>query len=349
MEKSFISKAFLIFLLIGILISCYLIFQPFLVEILVATILVTIFYRPFEWLVAKFKGKRSIASLVMCILIALLVIIPISNFIIFAAQESVEAYERISKFLETESLDELFQKPFLRGVYEYIASSDQIKDVLLQAATKLNNWLVSGAGSVIVGTTNFLISLVLIIFTMFFFFIDGKDMLSKVMYWTPLPNKYDREIFKKFSDVSYSTMLSTFVTAAAQGLIGSFGLWIAGVPVFFAGMAMAFLSLLPYVGSAIVWVPISIYLLAIGNIWQGVFLIIWGAVVVGNADNLIRAYIIRGKAQVHPIFVILSILGGISMFGFWGVIFGPLIISLAVTILHIYEMEFGHTLEKEND
>jgi predicted PurR-regulated permease PerM len=109
---------------------------------------------------------------------------------------------------------------------------------------------------------------------------------------------------------------------------------------------MAFLSLLPYFGSGLVWFPVSIYLLVTGQIWQGIFLMAWGMALVGTIDNLIRAYLIKGKAQVHPIFVIFSILGGIILFGFWGIVFGPLFISLAVTILHIYEMEYESVLEK---
>ncbi len=109
---------------------------------------------------------------------------------------------------------------------------------------------------------------------------------------------------------------------------------------------MGFLLLLPYFGATLVWFPIAIYLLATGQVWQGIFLLAWGAGVVATSDNLIRAYIIKGKAQVHPIFVIFSIFGGISLFGFWGVIFGPLIISLAVTVLHIFELEYGDILER---
>jgi len=90
----------------------------------------------------------------------------------------------------------------------------------------------------------------------------------------------------------------------------------------------------------LIWLPVGIYLLIAGQIWQGIFLLTWGGLIVSMIDNLIRAYIIKGKAQVHPIFIIFSILGGISLFGFWGIIFGPLIISLAATVMHIYETEY---------
>jgi predicted PurR-regulated permease PerM len=346
MEKHYISKAFLFFLIAVVIYACYRIFSPFIDEILAATILVTIFYAPYERLVKFFRGRKGIAALIMCILVALLVILPLTNFIVYAAQRSVMGYDRILTLVNENRLGGIIQAGYLDKVNALGLNGDTIRNMIIDIAKKVNDWLVSGAANFIKGTTNFLISLILIIFTMFFFFIDGKKMVEKIMRWTPLPDKYDKEIFKKFRDVSYSTMASTFITAVIQGMVGAIGFMIVGLPAFFAGIAMGFLSLLPYIGAGFIWVPAGIYLLVVGKIWQGIFLLIWGAAVVSTIDNLIRAYIIKGKAQVHPIFIIFSILGGISLFGFWGIIFGPLIISLAVTVFHIYEMEYGKLLEK---
>ncbi|MFH1822526.1 MAG: AI-2E family transporter [Patescibacteria group bacterium] len=349
MDKNFISKAFFFFLIIFTVYACYLLFKPFLIEIFAATILVSIFYKPYLWLVKKLGQKRNLAALMMCILIALIVIIPITNFIVYAAHKSVSAYSDIIRVVNRENIDGILNNELLKRVN--ITSSigldnSSIRGFVIDLAKKLNNWFVSGAASLVKGTTSFLISLIIIFFIMFFFFVDGKKMLDRLMYWTPLPNKYDKEIFKKFRDVSYSTVVSTFATALAQGIIGAIGFMIVGLPAFFAGVAIGFLSLLPYVGSAFVWLPAGVYLLFIGKIWQGIFLLLWGGAIVSTIDNVIRAYIIKGKAQVHPIFIILSIFGGIALFGFWGVIIGPLIISLAITVMHIYELEYGKVLEK---
>lgn len=348
MNKFFISKVFTTILVIIALVACYFVFKPFLVEIIIAMILVSIFYKPFEWLSGKIKikGKRQIASLIMCLLVVLIIIVPLVNLIVFAAQKSVLAYSDILKFVNNANWDEkvgngLMEKANLIGL-----NRENFESVVVEAARKSSNWLVSGAASLLRGTTSFIISLLVILFTMFFFFVDGKTMLEKIMYLTPLPNKYDREIFKKFKDVSYSTFVSTFVVAIVQGILGAVGFMIVGLPAFFAGIAIAFVSILPYIGSIIITLPAGIYLIFIGQVWQGVFMIIWGAVVVGNIDNLIRAYMMKGKSQVHPLFIIFAIFGGITLFGFWGVVIGPLIISLAVTIMHIYELEYQDVLEK---
>lgn len=345
-KKDFMSKSFLLLILAGIVYLSYLLFEPFLVEILTAAMLASIFYRPYKWMTRKIGGRDKVASLIMCILISLLVIVPAVNLIIIAGQKSISAYNDFSQYVNQEGFT-FITESYIVEKFDFLNIEDLgVQGVLTDVAKKASNWLVDGATSAAKGTTNFFISLVIIIFTMFFFFVDGKRMLKRLMRWTPLPDSYVLEIFNKFRDVSYSSVLATFVTAVAQGLIGALGFMIVGVPAFFAGILIGFLSLLPYVGSGLIWFPVAVYLLLVGQIWEGVFLLIWGFAIVSVVDNLIRAYTISGKSQVHPIFIIFSILGGISLFGFWGVIIGPLVISLAVTILHIYEMEYKEVLER---
>jgi predicted PurR-regulated permease PerM len=341
MNKDTLAKSFILLLLAGILYLCYQIYRPFLVDIIAAAILSTIFYRPFEWIAVKFGNRRNLAALVTCLLIALVVIIPLANFLVYVAQRSAEAYDTLRDYIASRDIGDVSNWPLMDRFNTLGLSQETVNATLLQAANQVKDWLATGAGTLIKGTTNFFVSLFLIFFTMFFFFVDGQGMLRKLMSWTPLPNKYDEAIFEKFKNVSYSTIVSAFLTAIAQGLIGGLGFLVVGLPAFFPTIAMALLSLMPYIGAGIIWFPSALYLLFVGKIWQGIFLLIWGFAVISTVDNLIKGYIIKGKSHVHPIFIIFSIFGGIALFGFWGVFFGPLIISLAVTILHIYEVEFG--------
>lgn len=347
MDK-YINKGFLLLLLAGVVYACYLIFEPFLIEILVAAILTSIFYKFYLWVSKKLGGSRKTASLITCLFVVLIVIVPLVNLLIFSAQESIGAYREISNFLDHKIEQGTVNQILERGEEVLGISGDNLKGAVVEAAKRLSNVLVDGAASLTKGTINFIISLAVIIFTMFFFFIDGEKMAKRIMDWIPLSNKYNEEIFKKFRDVSYSTVLATFVTAIGQGAVAAIGFIIVGVPAFFLSVLIAFLSLIPYIGSGLAWGPVGIYLLLIGQIWQGVFILVWGSVVVSLTDNIIRAYVIKGKSSAHPIFIIFSILGGISLFGFWGVIVGPLIISLALTVLHIYELEFKGVLSCNN-
>jgi predicted PurR-regulated permease PerM len=346
MSKS-LTKPFLLILVLFVLIGCYLVFEPFLTEIFVAVILVSIFYRPYELLVKGLKGRRNLAALLMCLFLMIVIVVPLVKAFIYAGEKSVTAYSQTMAFFENHDLNdvfktEIFQNSFLSNfnIIDFAQKNETFKTTVLNLVESSSNWLISGATIAVKETTGFVVSLVMIILTMFFFFVDGKRMLEKLMLLSPLPDKYDIEIFQKFRAVSYTTFVSTFVTAIAQGAVGAIGFAIVGFPPFLAGVLIAILSLIPYLGSMIFYVPVGIYYLLVGDIWQGIFILLWGGLIIGTVDNIIRAYMIKGKAEVNPIFVLLSILGGITLFGFWGVVLGPLIIAIAASVFHIYELEF---------
>ncbi len=341
--KKLMHRSFLIILIIVSIIAVFFLFRPFLVEMIIAAVLVSVFYAWYDKLARLLWNKKYLASFIMCILLLLIIIIPISNLIVYAGKKSVSAYNGISEILNKA---DIIQYSFLEKMNIDIENQEPIKNLIVDTTKKISDWLLSGATSIVKSTTDFVVSLLIIILTMFFFFVDGKNMAKKLILWSPLPNKYDIEIIKKFRQVSYSSLFSVFVTAIVQGLLGGLGFFIIGWPFIFTFIVMAFLSLIPYIGSSIFYVPVAIYLFINGQFLQAIFIILWCALVVSNIDEVIRAYIIKGKSEVYMIFIIFSILGGISIFGFWGVIIGPLIVALTATILHIYEIEYNTSLEK---
>ncbi len=352
MPKQF-AKPFLLILVFLVLVGCYFIFRPFLTEIFVAAILASVFYTPFKYFSRFLGGRNKLAALLMCLLLLVIVILPTFKLLAYAGAKSVTAYNTTVDFFTNHSVNDFFQSDFFqRGALRYLNLgqynfyNDTFQTTLLEVLKQSSNWLLSGATFALRETTSFVISLILIIITMFFFFVDGEKMLKHLMHLSPLPDKYDLELFNKFRKVSYTTFVSTFVAAAGQGIMGAIGFAVVGFPPFLAGVLVALLSLLPYLGSAIFFVPAGLYYLLVGDIWQGAFVLLWGTLVIGTIDNVIRTYMVKGEAEINPIFVLFSILGGIIMFGFWGVVLGPLIIALAVTIFHIYELEFcGETLD----
>lgn len=345
-----LSKPFLIALVIATLTACYFVFKPFLTVIIVATILVTIFYKPYAKLTKFLRGRQNLAAVLMCLLLVVVIILPTIKLVVYTAEKSVQAYTETTEYFTSHSFSDALQAPIfsrlgLNNINLESYNNDVIKNVLLDFLQKSSNWMLSGATSLLVGTTNFVVSLTLIILTMFFFFVDGKKMLTSVMYLLPLKDKYNKEIFNKFREISYTTMISTFVVALAQGVVGGIGFAIVGFPAFLAGVLVALLSLLPYVGSAIFYLPVGAYYLLIGQTWQGIFVILWGMLVIGTIDNIIRAWMLKDKAQINPILIVFSVLGGIMLFGFWGVVLGPLVVAITATILHIYSLEFAPELD----
>lgn len=345
-----LTKPFLLILVLLVAVACFFLFKPFLTVIFVAAILSSIFYAPYELLVKKMKGRRNISALIMCLILLLVIVAPTVKLLVYAGEKSINAYSEAVVFFNNNSPGEifksdLFQKTILKDVNLERFNNDNFQNIALDVIKKSSNWLLSGASIVLERTSAFLISLVLIILTMFFFFVDGKKILEKIMHWSPLPNKYDLEIFHKFRAVSYTTFVSTFVAALAQGVVGAIGFAIVGFPFLLAGVLVALLSLVPYLGAMIFYIPMGIYYLLIGSVWQGIFILLWGFLIIGTVDNVVRTYMIKDEAEVNPIFVLFSILGGIILFGFWGVVLGPLIIAVAVTVMHIYELEFSKSLE----
>ena len=351
MTKNF-TKSFLIILVVAVLIVAYLIFRPFLTEIFVAAILVSVFYKPFELLAKFLKGRRNLAAILMCLMLVLIIIIPSVKFITYAGQKSVGVYTATATFFENNKAGDIFKNElFTTGALSFLKldklnlANEAFQGTILEVSKKISTTFISGATVAFKETTKFVVSLALIIMTMFFFFVDGAKILKRLMYLSPLSNKHDRIIFSKFRKVSYTIFVSTFVAAIAQGLVAALGFGIVGFPPLLAGILVALLSLIPYVGSMIFYVPVGIFYLLSGDIWQGVFLLAWGFLIIGTIDNIIRAYMIMGDAEVNPVFVLFAILGGLSLFGFWGIVLGPLIIALMVTIFHIYELEFCESLD----
>jgi len=340
-----LSKPFLLLLVVLVLVACYFVFKPFLIQLIVAAVLVSILYGLYAKVKKLLFNNRNVAALIMCLLVIVLIIFPLSQVMILAGKKSVTAYNDTVLFF-TQNND-FIQSKYLHQLDFIGLDNSTLQNLVIDIAKRSSDWMVGTATFILKETTSFFISLFFIIFAMFFFFRDGEGMLKKLSLWSPLKDAYNLRLFKKFRDVSYSTMVSTFVTAFAQGLVGAIGYMIIGVPAFFPGILIGFTSLLPYIGSMLVYIPTGIYLLLTGQIWQGVFILLWGAVIIGNTDNIIRTYMIQGKAHVNPVFVFFSIIGGVYLFGFWGVVIGPLIVSIAITVFHIYELEYGLVSEEE--
>lgn len=347
LNKENFSNIFLIAVILFSLWLCYLLIKPFLYQIIIAGILVSIFYPVYLKVLFWTRGRLALSSLIVCLLIFLLLIIPFSLFLYYLANEAIALYASLASYGAGNAIYQFFNSNFWQNVNVKAKDLIDVQKFLMDSVTFARGYIISGATSLITGVTNFVISLVIVFFTMFFMFIEGRTLLRRLMQLTPLSNRYDKLIWMKFRDVSYTTIVASFITAFAQAFVGAVGFLIVGLSPLLAGVLIFIFSFLPYVGTVIVWLPAAIYLFVIGKIWQGIFMVIWGVLVISLIDNFIRPILIKGKAQVHPMIIFFSIFGGISLLGIWGVIFGPLVIALASTVLHIYELQYSDVLENK--
>ena len=186
-------------------------------------------------------------------------------------------------------------------------------------------------------TFEFVIRLGIMLYLLFFLLRDGRALAERIMEAIPLHGDQKAALFARFADVVRATVKGSILVAIAQGTLGGIAFWFLGIhaPLLWAAL-MAFLSLIPAVGAALVWIPVAIYFLATGAIWQGFGLILYGVLVIGLVDNLLRPFLVGKDTKLPDYVVLISTLGGIQVFGLNGFVIGPLIAAMFMVSWEIF-------------
>jgi len=345
------------FLLVGY--ALYLIFQPFFSVLIWAGVLTVVFSPVFRKILKFTKGRRALGALVTCLLILLLIVLPATSLVAMITQQSVALYHSIENSLSAQGgdaaarLDQIRNRPSVQWIQEqarkwFGANDADLEEYARQIFRAASKWAVSQGTSLVAGAGGALFSFLLMFITMFFLLRDGPALVEIVSASNPLPEAYEAEIIRKFQDVSYATFFGSILTAMVQGLAGALLFWALGVPSpLFWGAMVALVSLVPVVGAFLVWVPMSSYLYLIGQTTRGIVLLALGGIVVSSIDNVLKPMIIQGRTNMHPLLVFFGVLGGLQVFGFLGILLGPLTITVFLSFLSFYRLEFGHNLKKE--
>lgn len=334
------------------------IYRPFFGTILLAAILAAAFYPVYIRLVKLFRNRSRIASFVTCLLIIILIIIPLIFFVLLLARQGIDIYLFVQHKIQGGDFDALLKWQQGNLFYDFFdpqhgqlgalidIQSFDLKQTLTDAAKTVSSFLVAQTAGLVKGFGGLALSFFLLFFTMYYFFKDGHLILKKLMQISPLPLRHEHEVFRKFKEISRIALFGIFLTAMAQGIVGGIGFVIVGVPnPVFWGTAIAVFSLIPVVGTALVWLPTSILLFLTGNTFGGIFLFFWGLLLVSTIDNFLRAYLIGNQANINPLLAFFAVFGGIGVFGLPGLLFGPLILTVFFTFLHIYELEYKSVLK----
>ena len=210
--------------------------------------------------------------------------------------------------------------------------------VRLSAAVKAGSqFLTAQALAVGQSTAHFIVSLFVMLYLMFFLLRDGKELSGRIKDAIPLHAEPKRALFNKFAIVIRALFKGSVLVAALQGLLGGIIFWLLGMPApVLWGVVMAFLSLVPAVGAALVWLPVAVYLLLTGALWQGVVLFAFGALVIGLVDNLLRPLLVGMDTKIPDYVVLIATLGGIAIFGLNGFVIGPLIAAMFIATWDIF-------------
>jgi predicted PurR-regulated permease PerM len=321
-----------------------LIFSPFIGPMAWAAFLAFLL-DPLNLRLRRRLSDRSIAAAVLTILAPIVILLPLSALSIdFIAQISalLQKLQQSATALDIKSLSDLQQFPWIARINVWLEvhsgiSAEQIQSWLVSGTREVLRRAASMGGGFFLGALGSLFGFAIMLFLLFFFLRDGDAMLARVRRLIPLDEVRKERLFRQLSGVTRAIVVGTSVTAFLEGVLIGAGFSVAGLPspVVF-GVLAALLSMLPVGGAALVWGPAVIWLFIDGRWGYGIFMLAWGLLISG-LDNVLRPWLISGRARISALAVFIGVLGGISAFGTIGLIAGPVVLSLALALVEFAE------------
>ena len=319
---------------------------PFAGPILWALLIASLLYPLNDALGRALGGRRGPAALLLTLAGVLLIMVPAALIAVaFATQagELVASIQHVAERHHVSQVSDLFRIPLASWAIGWIASyvpitADQIQDWLIQNGRSFLLTLVGVSGAALASVLGAMVGLVLMLFLLFFFLRDGEGLVRRAMGLVPMEEQRKAALLDHLSSVTRALVLGTLLTAAVQGALLGTGFVIVGLPspVVF-GVLSALASVVPFVGTALVWVPAVLVLLAQGRMWAAIFFLIWSVALVASVDNVIKPLVVSGRAGLPTFAVFLGLLGGLAAFGAIGMFLGPVIVALAIALLRFAE------------
>ncbi|HWW52099.1 MAG TPA: AI-2E family transporter [Verrucomicrobiae bacterium] len=313
----------------------YLVVAPFLVPLSWAAVLVVASHPVHAWMSRRWGRTR--AAMAATAGVTLVLIVPAVFVMIAFVRQSVDAVHSIEVQAvsgQYARLEHLWTRIQVR-VPE--ANLDDLTTALRRYGEQAAGYLAGRLGTILGHTATFLFDLGVTILGMFYIYRDGDSILVRVRELLPFEATHRERMLDDARDLIFASLASGLLAAGAHGTLGGVAFALAGIksPVFW-GVMMGFFSLVPLVGSALIWVPIAISLAIGGHLGRGILVAIFCSLLVGLVDNLIRPWLISGRAEMGGLVVFISVLGGISVFGMLGVVLGPIVVATAASLLDLY-------------
>ena len=330
------SKAFLLLLTL-VTIAFGAILWQFHGAVFWGVILAILFAPLHRKLLRRMPRRQTLAALCTLGLCLVIVILPMTVITISLIQEATVIYERVRSGQLNFGL---YLQQVLAALPAWashlldslnLTSIADLQEKFSSVAVQASQFVAGQALSIGQNTLEFIVSFGIMLYLLFFLLRDGASLTLRIGQATPLDEAHKRQLVDKFTTVIRATVKGNIVVAASQGALGGLIFWILGIqgPVLW-GVLMAFLSLLPAVGAGLIWVPVAIYFLATGAVWQGVVLTAFGVFVIGLVDNVLRPILVGKDTKMPDYVVLISTLGGMALFGLTGFVIGPVIAALFI-------------------
>jgi len=344
---------FLAALVVLVLALSILITWHFLKPFAFAVILAVVFYPLHNFMLRATRHRNGLSALFSTLAVIILFGVPAFIITTLAANEALTA----AHYLGRRSAEEGGFTQFLMTVaarpLEWIGhwidlSHYDVRAIVNSNAQKVSVWMVGIGADILSNLARFAIDALITFVILFFLFREGKDWAMRAGNLIPLSELRVAHLYQNISDTIIANVYGILSVGAVQGILTGIAMRIVGMPSsLLLGLAAGFCSIIPVVGSSLVWAPVGIYLLVEGATWKGVFLLLWGMIVISSADNFLRPWVVAGRVELHPMVLLFFILGGVEAFGFLGLFLGPVVASVLSALFIMLREELGETSARE--
>jgi predicted PurR-regulated permease PerM len=317
----------------------YLVFRivaPFLVPLAWSAVLAIFFYPAYERLLKKMSP--TMAALVTTLGVTLLLILPVLLALLYAAREAIDASARIQTMVRNGTA--IIPYSTINRLLEHLPESVRQLDVmgaLRQGGERVASYLAGSIGSMVKNLFSFLLNLFILLFALFFVFRDGDRILNALRHLLPFEKKFEDEMLTESRDLIFASVAVALLIAGIQGFLGGLAFVLTGLPApVFMGVLIAFFSIVPVVGSALIWGPAVLWLGFSGHWGKAIVVLVICAGVAGVADNLVRPLLLRNRTRLNDLLLFIGILGGLQVFGLLGLVAGPTILAAALGVFRVY-------------
>ncbi len=344
MQNGLEFRSFLLFLVLVSLLF-FSILMPFLGAIFWAVALAIVF-APLQNYFVKHIQWKNVATLCTLLSCALVVVLPFLFIITSVIAECVKIYAALNS--GSTNLAHYFNEiqkayPFVQNILQQLhLEPGLITQKVSEFALKVSGIVAQQTVHIGQGTISFIVQIAIMLYVAFFMMRDSKSLIIKLHKALPLGHKREQLLFAKFSEVTRATIKGSLVVAMVQGTIGGLVFYFLGISsALLWGVVMTLFSLIPMVGASIVWFPVCVYFFAVGETLNACILLFFGAVVIGLMDNILRPVLVGRDTKLPDYVILLSTLGGFSIFGMNGFVVGPLVATLFIASWEIFTLEFN--------
>jgi predicted PurR-regulated permease PerM len=319
--------------------------RRFLIVLLLAALLAGLAHPLYRGILRRVRGRRNLASATTLLILLVVVIAPLSLLLGLVAGQALQISNQVGPWVSAQVNEPSRLLEKIPGAERLAPYRPEILTRLGQMVGSVGSFLFNSLSALTRGTVSLIFQIFLLLYAMFFFLADGEAILAKILGYLPLRKEDKAEIVERFMSVTRATLKGTFVIGIVQGTLAGIAFAFVGIEgAVFWGALMTFLSIIPGVGTGLVWLPAGIIQIAKGNIGEGVFVLAFSTLVVSTVDNLLRPRLVGRDTKMHPLLVLFSTLGGLFLFGVVGFLIGPILGALFVAVWDFYARAFRESL-----